>query len=43
MIHLACILHGRNYWQEGRTVEKLGLKGLSVKEIREMVVMEEEE
>ncbi len=43
MIHLACILHGRNYWQEGRTVEKLGLEGLSVKEIREMVVMEEEE
>jgi opine dehydrogenase len=41
MIHLACILHGRNYWQEGRTVEKLGLKGLSVKEIRELVVMEE--
>ncbi|HQE25499.1 MAG TPA: NAD/NADP octopine/nopaline dehydrogenase family protein, partial [Candidatus Atribacteria bacterium] len=43
MIHLACVLHGRDYRQEGRTVEKLGLKGLSVKEIREMVVMEEEE
>ena len=36
MIHFACILHGRNYWQEGRMVEKLGLEGLSVKEIREM-------
>ncbi len=40
MIHLANILHNRNYFMEGRTVEKLGLAGLSVKEIREMVVVE---
>jgi len=38
IIHLACVLHGRDYWREGRTVEKLGLLGLSVQEIREMVL-----
>ncbi len=37
-IHLANILHGRDYVAEGRTVEKLGVAGMSVKEIREMVV-----
>ncbi|HSV31507.1 MAG TPA: NAD/NADP octopine/nopaline dehydrogenase family protein [Atribacteraceae bacterium] len=41
MIHLASLLHERDYWREGRTVEKLGLANLSVKEIRELVVMEE--
>jgi len=40
MIHLANILHNRDYFAEGRTIEKLGLAGLSVKEIREMVVVE---
>jgi len=42
LIHLASLLHGRNYLLEGRTVEKLGVAGMSVKEIREMVVVEEE-
>jgi len=40
MIHLANILHNKDYFTEGRTVEKLGLTGLSVKEIREMIVVE---
>jgi len=40
MIHLANLLHGRDYWLEGRTVEKLGLSGMSVKDIRELVVVE---
>ena len=40
MIQLANILHNRDYFVEGRTIEKLGLAGLSVKEIREMIVVE---
>ncbi|HGJ66461.1 TPA: NADP transhydrogenase subunit alpha [bacterium] len=37
IIHLANILHRRNYWAEGRTVERLGLAGLSVQQIRRLV------
>jgi len=37
-IHLASVLHDRDYWAEGRTVERLGLAGLSVREIRRLVV-----
>ncbi|MGQ9746488.1 MAG: NAD/NADP octopine/nopaline dehydrogenase family protein [Candidatus Caldatribacteriaceae bacterium] len=36
-IHLASLLHGKDYAVEGRTVQKLGVAGMSVKEIREMV------
>ncbi|MGQ9630708.1 MAG: NAD/NADP octopine/nopaline dehydrogenase family protein [bacterium] len=36
-IHLASILHGRDYWAEGRTVARLGLAGLSVQQIRQLV------
>ncbi|NIM46387.1 MAG: NADP transhydrogenase subunit alpha, partial [Nitrososphaeria archaeon] len=36
-IRLASTLHGLDYWQEGRTVERLGLAGLSVEEITELV------
>lgn len=38
IINLASIMHGKDYWKEGRTVEKLGIVGLSVKEIRQLVV-----
>ena len=38
IIRLADAMHGRDYWTEGRTVERMGLAGLSVKEIRQMVV-----
>ncbi|MGQ9698747.1 MAG: NAD/NADP octopine/nopaline dehydrogenase family protein [Armatimonadota bacterium] len=38
IIHLANLMHGRDYWAEGRTVERLGLKGLSVKDIRHLVL-----
>lgn len=41
LIHLACVLHRRDYWKEGRTVEKLGLQGLSIKEIHALVVTDE--
>ncbi|MBE0477881.1 NAD/NADP octopine/nopaline dehydrogenase family protein [Candidatus Aerophobetes bacterium] len=37
IIHLASILHNRNYMAEGRTVEKLGLAGLTVRQIRRLV------
>jgi opine dehydrogenase len=38
MINLAGAMHGVDYWAEGRTVERLGIKGLSVKDIRFLVV-----
>lgn len=38
MVHLASLIHGRDFWKEGRTVERLGIKGMSVKEIRFLVV-----
>jgi len=37
-IHLASLLSERDYWGEGRTVERLGLAGLSVQQIRRLVV-----
>lgn len=36
IIHLANIMTGRDFWREGRNVEKLGLKGLSVAEIHQL-------
>lgn len=38
VIHLACIMHGVDYWTEGRTVQRLGIAGMSVKDIRFLVV-----
>ncbi|HUT57107.1 MAG TPA: NAD/NADP octopine/nopaline dehydrogenase family protein [Phycisphaerae bacterium] len=38
IIHMASAMHGVDYWTEGRTVERLGIKGLSVKDIRFLVV-----
>jgi len=38
MIDLASAMHGVDYWAEGRTVEKLGIKGMSLREIRFLVV-----
>lgn len=38
IIHLASIMRGKDFWKEGRTVEKLGIKGMSVKEIRLLAV-----
>jgi opine dehydrogenase len=37
IIQLACIMHGTDYWRRGRTVEKLGLSGLRVSEVRRFV------
>jgi opine dehydrogenase len=38
VIHLASLLHERDYWAEGRTVEKLGLAGMNVEQIRRTIV-----
>lgn len=37
MIRLACVIHGTNYYERGRTVEDMGLKGLRVSEIKRYV------
>jgi opine dehydrogenase len=37
VIRLACITHGTNYFQRGRTVEDMGLRGLRVSEAQRYV------
>jgi opine dehydrogenase len=37
VINLANVMHGKDYWTEGRTVQHMGLAGLSVKDIRHHV------
>ncbi|MEM2891212.1 MAG: NAD/NADP octopine/nopaline dehydrogenase family protein [Thermoplasmata archaeon] len=34
LIHIASLIHACDFWKTGRTVDKLGMAGLSVKEIR---------
>lgn len=41
MIHLASIISGVDYWAEGRTMEKLGLSGMSVRNLRLLGIGEE--
>ena len=38
IIHLASIMRSENFWDTGRTVERLGLEDLSLKEIRLLAV-----
>lgn len=38
IIHLASVMRGVDFWEIGRTVEKLGIKGMSIKEIRLLAV-----
>jgi len=38
IIYLGSILHKCDYWAEGRTVERLGLAGLSLKQIRRLIL-----
>lgn len=38
IILLASIMRGINFWKIGRTVEKLGIKGMSIKDIRLLAV-----
>ncbi len=37
MVQLACVVHGTNYYERGRTVEDMGLNGLSVSEVMRYV------
>jgi opine dehydrogenase len=37
MIRLACVIHSTNYYERGRTVEDMGLRGLSVSEVKHYV------
>jgi opine dehydrogenase len=38
VIHMASIMRGKNFWELGRTVDKLGLRGKSIKDIRLLAV-----
>ena len=38
IIDFACIMHDKDYYTTGRTVQSLGLSGMSVKDIRQLVV-----
>ena len=38
IIHLASKMRGVDFWEKGRTVKKLGIKGMSVKEIRLLAI-----
>lgn len=38
VITLASIMHGADYWAEGRTVDRLGIRGMSVRDLRFYVV-----
>ncbi len=37
IVRMATIIHGRDYWRRGRTLDKLGIEGLSVSELRRYV------
>jgi hypothetical protein len=37
MIRLACVVHRTDYYHRGRTLERMGLAGLSVSEITNLV------
>ena len=37
MVKLACVVHGTNYYERGRTVEDMGLQGLRVSEVMRYV------
>jgi opine dehydrogenase len=38
IIHLASVMRGKDFWENGRTVESLGIKGMSIKDIRLLAV-----
>ncbi len=42
IILLGSILHGENFWATGRTAERLGLAGLTLKQIRRFILEGEE-
>ena len=38
MIQQACIVHQTDYWRRGRTLDKLGIAGLSVSEVMRLAM-----
>ncbi|HSV75369.1 MAG TPA: NAD/NADP octopine/nopaline dehydrogenase family protein [Chthonomonadales bacterium] len=38
IVHLASLLHGADFWAIGRTVDSMGLRGLSLRQIRRFVM-----
>lgn len=38
IVHLACALRSENYWETGRTLEKMGLEGMTKEETEEYIV-----
>lgn len=38
LIHLSSVIHGTDYWQGGRTVEKLGLAGMTAEDLVHFLV-----
>ncbi|MCE5207601.1 MAG: NAD/NADP octopine/nopaline dehydrogenase family protein [Chloroflexi bacterium] len=38
IIRLACVIHRTDYWRRGRTLQKLGIQGLSVNELTHYVM-----
>ncbi len=38
IVSLACALRDRDYWAEGRTAERLGIQGLSARELNRLVL-----
>jgi opine dehydrogenase len=43
IIRLACIIHHTDYWRRGRTLDKVGIQGLSVSELTRYVMEGERE
>jgi opine dehydrogenase len=38
IIRLACIIHRTDYWRRGRTLERMGIDGMSVSEVTQYVM-----
>jgi len=38
IVHLASLLHGTDFWESGRTVDTMGLRGLTLRQIRRLVL-----
>ncbi|MFQ6109417.1 MAG: NAD/NADP octopine/nopaline dehydrogenase family protein [Candidatus Aminicenantales bacterium] len=38
IIHLASIIRGKNFWENGRTAERLGIQDMSIRDIRLLAV-----
>jgi len=38
IILMGSVIHNTDYWAEGRTIEKMGLTGMTLKEIRRFII-----